>query len=215
MITYDEESTLRQQGITAIGVDEAGRGALAGPVVAAAVVLRPDAILDGLNDSKRLAPAHRHNLASIIRRDAAAWGVGIVSSNRIDTINILQATFEAMHLAIDQCLDRLELHATKCHALIDGNRFRPHRVQHTTIIRGDASCASIAAASILAKTTRDELMTSTLHPAHSLYEFDRHKGYGTKRHRDLIRQLGPCPEHRVTFLSKVLSVSTNSSEPNS
>ena len=215
MVTFEEESTLRLRGTTAIGVDEAGRGALAGPVVAAAVVLRPDVIPAGLNDSKRLTPLQRHSLASIIRRDAAAWGIGIVSSHRIDAINILEATFEAMHLAIDQCLDRLVLHESQCHALIDGNRFRPHRVQHTTIIRGDATCASIAAASILAKTTRDELMTSTLHPAHSLYEFDRHKGYGTKRHRDLIRQLGPCPEHRVTFLSKVLSVSTNSSEPNS
>lgn len=215
MISFDTEAELLQRGLVTIGVDEAGRGALAGPVIAAAVVLRPERIPVGLNDSKRLTATRRQNLADIIRRDAIAWGIGSVSSQRIDTINILQATYEAMHLAIDQCLDRLGLCEHQCHALIDGNRFRPHRVEHSTIIKGDATCASIAAASILAKTTRDEIVTAELHRMYDQYEFDRHKGYGTERHRYLIRMHGQCDEHRVSFLSKVLFESTKNTELNS
>lgn len=205
MISYDAEHLLRDRGLVAIGVDEAGRGALAGPVVAAAVVLSPECIPSGIDDSKKLRPHQREVLAQQIRSCALAWAVGLRSPNVIDEINILQATFEAMHEAIDACLADLGRPFTECHLLIDGNRFRPHAIAHTAIVGGDTSSLTIAAASILAKTYRDSLMVTELDCAYPVYGFSSHKGYGTQQHRDALHRHGPCPEHRRSFLGGVLS----------
>lgn len=193
------------------GVDEAGRGCLAGPVVAAAVILPEGASLPGLADSKTLSERQREALAPLIRRTALAWGLGMVWPRRIDAINILQATFEAMSRAV-ACLGR---HGPLPELLlIDGNKTLPPPLLHTAlscagfaprvplqqcaIVRGDATEAAISAASILAKTQRDTLMTA-LDRRWPVYGFARHKGYGTADHYAALREYGPCPLHRLTF----------------
>lgn len=175
------------------GCDEAGRGCLAGPVVAAAVIL-PDAVdLPGLNDSKKLSLKQRNALRPLIEQAALAWSVGVVSVDEIDEINILNASFLAMHRAIDG------LTTTPDFLLIDGNRFNRYSgIDHCCVIKGDGKYLSIAAASVLAKTHRDELMEQ-LAEAHPHYGWQRNAGYPTAEHRDAIRNFGPTPHHRKSF----------------
>lgn len=175
------------------GCDEAGRGCLAGAVYAAAVILPKDFKNELLNDSKQLTEKQRYALREVIEQEAVAWAVGIVSPEEIDKINILNASFLAMHRAIDQLKCRPQ------HLLIDGNRFKKYgEVPHTTIVKGDGKYLSIAAASILAKTYRDDYM-KRLHGEFPVYNWDRNKGYPTKKHRDAIATYGTSPYHRMTF----------------
>ena len=182
-----------KEGIIEAGCDEAGRGCLAGPVYAAAVILPPDYHNDLLNDSKQLSEKKRDQLRSIIERDAVSWAVGIVDNQEIDQINILNASILAMHRALDQL--------TVCpqEIIVDGNRFKPYRdIPHTTIVKGDGKYMSIAAASILAKTHRDECMLA-LHQQYPQYHWDSNKGYPAPVHRQAIRLHGTTPYHRLTF----------------
>ena len=175
------------------GCDEAGRGCLAGAVYAAAVILPSDFKNEMLNDSKQLTEKQRYVLRSVIEESALAWAVGIVSPEEIDQINILNASFLAMHRAIDQLKIRPE------HLLIDGNRFNPYpNISHTTIVKGDGKYLSIAAASILAKTYRDDYMNQ-LHREYSVYDWDHNKGYPTKKHRAAIAEHGISPYHRKSY----------------
>ena len=175
------------------GCDEAGRGCLAGPVFAAAVVLQKGVRLPGLNDSKKLAEQERNILRDLIEDRAFAWGVGIVEQYEIDRINILNASFLAMHRAIGA------LNVTPEHLLVDGNRFNAYAgIEHSCIIKGDAKFASIAAASILAKTHRDEFM-QRIGSRYPEYGWERNKGYPTKDHREAIIEFGPCEFHRQSF----------------
>ena len=175
------------------GCDEAGRGCYAGPVCAAAVILPRDFAHPELNDSKQLSAAKREELRDQIRSAAIAWAVAMVDNEEIDRINILKASFKAMHLALDQLRKRPGL------LLIDGNRFAPYRkLKHHCIIKGDGIYASIAAASILAKTERDAWMTR-LHDEYPQYNWKQNKGYPTKAHRDAIRLHGETPYHRMSF----------------
>jgi ribonuclease HII len=176
----------------AAGVDEAGRGPLAGPVVAAAVVLPPGCALPGLADSKVLDAETRERLMGEIERAALAWAVVAVPAARIDRVNILRATHEAMATALARLPELPRL------ALVDGLPAHGLPCPHLAVIEGDACCAAIAAASILAKVTRDRLMVA-LDGAHPGYGFAQHKGYPTPRHRDALQRLGPCPEHRRSF----------------
>ena len=177
------------------GVDEAGRGPLAGPVCAAAVILPANLEIPGLTDSKKLTDKKRRELYPIIMEQAIAYGIGFASEKEIDEINILQATFLAMQRAIDQLTVKPDL------ALIDGNRQKDFGVPSKTVVKGDSLSASIAAASILAKVTRDNLMLEQAE-TYPQYKFDVHKGYGTKAHYEALREFGPCPIHRMTFLKK-------------
>ena len=175
------------------GCDEAGRGCLAGAVYAAAVILPPDFKNELLNDSKQLTERQRYQLRDVIEREALAWAVGVVTPEEIDRINILNASFLAMHRAIDQLKLRPE------HLLIDGNRFKKYRdLPHTTVVKGDGKYLSIAAASILAKTYRDDYMNA-LHQEDPFYDWNKNKGYPTKKHRAAIREHGATPYHRMTF----------------
>ena len=175
------------------GCDEAGRGCLAGAVYAAAVILPPDFRNELLNDSKQLTERQRYQLREVIEREALAWAVGIVTPEEIDRVNILKASFLAMHRAIDQLKVRPE------HLLIDGNRFTKYgNLPHTTVVKGDGKYLSIAAASILAKTYRDDYM-NVLHQEYPLYDWNQNKGYPTKKHRAAIREHGATPYHRMTF----------------
>lgn len=175
------------------GCDEAGRGCLAGAVYAAAVILPADYQNELLNDSKRLTEKQRYALREVIELDAVAWAVGIVTPEEIDKINILKASFLAMHRAIDQLVVRPE------HLLIDGNRFTPYpQIPHTTVVKGDAKYLSVAAASVLAKTYRDDYM-NRLHAEYPFYDWDKNKGYPTKKHRLAIREHGVTLYHRTTF----------------
>lgn len=175
------------------GCDEAGRGCLAGSVFAAAVILPPDFKNDDLNDSKQLSEKKRYALRPVIEKEAIAWAVGIVTPEEIDKINILKASFLAMHRAIDQLQVRPE------HLLIDGNRFTPYPdIKHTTVVKGDGKYLSIAAASILAKTYRDDYMYE-LAKEYPDYHWTENKGYPTKAHREAIRTIGITPYHRKTF----------------
>lgn len=175
------------------GCDEAGRGCLAGAVYAAAVILPPDFKNEMLNDSKQLTEKQRYALRSVIEESALAWAVGIVSPEEIDQINILNASFLAMHRAIDKLKIRPE------HLLIDGNRFNPYpNIPHTTIVKGDGKYLSIAAASILAKTYRDDYMNQ-LHREYPVYDWDHNKGYPTKKHRAAIAEHGISPYHRKSY----------------
>ena len=182
------------------GCDEAGAGPLAGPLYAAAVVLPMGLVLPGLDDSKKLTEKRREALFPVIQERAVAWAVARVEAAEIDETDILSARMKAMQLAMDQLTPAPDF------ALIDGNRDRGKSAAittpHRTIVKGDSLSASIAAASILAKVSRDRLMVE-LAEQYPQYEFDRHKGYGTKRHRELLRQYGPCPIHRRTFLTKL------------
>lgn len=175
------------------GCDEAGRGCLAGAVFAAAVILPTDFKNEMLNDSKQLSEKKRYALRPIIEQEAIAWAVGIVTPEEIDKINILKASFLAMHRAIDQLEVKPE------HLLIDGNRFTPYPgINHTTVVKGDGKYLSIAAASILAKTYRDDYMNN-LAEEYPDYHWLENKGYPTKAHREAIRQCGITPYHRKTF----------------
>lgn len=175
------------------GCDEAGRGCLAGAVFAAAVILPPDFKNDDLNDSKQLSEKKRYLLRPVIEKEAISWAVGIVSAEEIDRINILKASFLAMHRAVEQLKVKPE------HLLIDGNRFTPYPgISHTTVIKGDGKYLSIAAASILAKTWRDDYMNE-LATAYPDYLWQENKGYPTKAHREAIRRHGITPYHRKTF----------------
>jgi len=175
------------------GCDEAGRGCLAGAVFAAAVILPPDFLCEELNDSKQLSEKQRDALRPIIEKEALAWAVGIVFPDEIDRINILNASFLAMHRALDQ------LNIQPQHLLIDGNRFKPYKqIPYTTIVKGDGKYLAIAAASVLAKTHRDEYMLR-LHEKFPSYDWNNNKGYPTKKHRKAIREFGITPYHRMSF----------------
>ena len=184
--------------LTEAGCDEAGRGCLAGSVYAAAVILPPDYTNDDLNDSKKLTEKKRYLLRTQIQHDALAWAVGVVTPEEIDKINILKASITAMHRAIDGLKTRPEA------LLIDGNRFYEYKdadgnkVPHTTIVKGDGKYLSIAAASILAKTYRDDYMKE-LHKEYPFYGWDKNAGYPTKAHRQGIKEHGTTPYHRMTF----------------
>lgn len=195
--THRYELPLWQRHEAVAGVDEVGRGCLAGPVVAASVVLDPDTVPDGLADSKVLSAAARERCAEAIHRLARAVSIVAIDHDTIDRINILQATYEAMHMAIDR------LTIPVAHLLIDGNRFRPHPVPWTTIVGGDAQSVSIAAASIVAKVWRDRWMREQAHRQWPRYGFDRNVGYGTAEHRRALSEHGPCPIHRRTFLRRI------------
>lgn len=194
------ERACREEGLRVIcGVDEAGRGPLAGPVCAAAVILPPELdverALPGLNDSKKLSDQKRRELFEKIRNCAVAYGIAYASQEEIDEINILQATFLAMGRAVDSLGLKPDV------ALVDGNRAPELGIPVQTIVKGDSLSASIAAASILAKVSRDDLMLR-MAEEYPRYGFEVHKGYGTKRHYAALSQFGPCPIHRRTFLKK-------------
>ncbi len=180
-------------GVVEAGCDEAGRGCLAGAVYAAAVILPPDFHNEDLNDSKQLSEKKRYALRPVIEKEAVAWAVGVVTPEEIDKINILKASFLAMHRAIEQLKVKPE------HLLIDGNRFTPYEgIPHTTVVKGDGKYLSIAAASILAKTYRDDYM-NRLAEEFPQYAWKENKGYPTKAHREAIRQYGITPYHRKSF----------------
>jgi len=182
-----------QENVFEAGCDEAGRGCYAGPVFAAAVILPKNFYHPLLNDSKQVKEKDRDKLRVFIEEHAISFGVGIVSNEEIDQINILQASFKAMHVAVDQLNIRPEL------LLIDGNRFKPYPfIQHKCIIKGDGKYANIAAASILAKTYRDAFMYQ-LHDLFPMYGWNKNKGYGTLTHRNAIAQYGLTPYHRMSF----------------
>lgn len=174
------------------GCDEAGRGCLAGPVYAAAVILPKDFSNELLNDSKKLTEAQRYALREVIEREALAWAVGVVTAAEIDEINILKASFLAMQRAVEQ------LKIVPEHLLIDGNRFTPYKIPYTTVVKGDAKFMSIAAASILAKTYRDDYMLG-ISRDYPQYDWQKNKGYPTPKHRAAIREHGATPHHRMTF----------------
>jgi len=185
------------KGTIEVGCDEAGRGCLAGPVYAAAVILPKNYKNEFLDDSKKLSEKKRNKLKEMIKNDALAWAVASVDNNEIDKINILNASVKAMHSAIEQLKIRPE------HILVDGNRFKPYQnIPHKCIIKGDGKYMSIAAASILAKTFRDEFMRD-LHTKHPEYQWDKNKGYPTLIHRKVIAEFGITKYHRKTF--KLLS----------
>ena len=191
------EQALYEEGVQIIcGVDEAGRGPLAGPVCAAAVILPPNTIIPGLDDSKKLSDKKRRELFPIIQQTALAYGIAFASHEEIDEINILQATYLAMERAIAQ------LSVKPDYALIDGNRAKDFGIPVKTVVKGDSLSANIAAASVLAKVTRDELMES-MAEEYPGYAFEIHKGYGTKAHYAALAELGPSPIHRMTFLKKL------------
>lgn len=186
------ESSFRK-GLIEAGCDEAGRGCLAGPVFAAAVILPPDFRNEMLNDSKQLTEKKRYLLREVIEREALAWAVGIVDNHEIDQLNILRSSILAMHRALDDLKVRPQA------IIVDGNRFYPYRdLPHTTIVKGDGKYMSIAAASILAKTYRDDFMLR-IHQEYPQYHWDQNKGYPSEAHREAIRQHGTSPYHRLTF----------------
>ena len=184
------------EGLVEAGCDEAGRGCLAGPVYAAAVILPADYHNELLNDSKQLSERRRYQLREVIERDALSWAVGVVGPEEIDEINILNASFLAMHRALDQLQVRPQA------IIVDGNRFKPYPAQsplpHTCIVKGDGKYLSIAAASILAKTYRDDLMLR-LAQEYPFYDWQGNKGYPTRKHREAIRQHGITPYHRKSY----------------
>ena len=184
------------EGVKVIcGVDEAGRGPLAGPVCAAAVILPEHLEIPGLTDSKKLTDKKRRELYPVIKEQAIAYGIGFATEQEIDEINILQATFLAMQRALDQLSVKPEL------ALIDGNREKDFGIPVKTVVKGDSLSANIAAASVLAKVTRDDLMVE-MAEKYPQYGFEIHKGYGTKVHYAALTEHGPCPAHRMSFLKK-------------
>ena len=196
MSLWDIENEYYEQGLQLIcGVDEAGRGPLAGPVCAAAVILPRGLEIPGLNDSKKLTDKRRRELAPVIKEQALAYGIAFADHSEIDEINILQATFLAMERALAQLKEKPDL------ALIDGNRQKDFGVPVQTVVQGDSRSANIAAASVLAKVTRDDYMEAMAleYPG---YGFEIHKGYGTKAHYAALTALGACPIHRMSFLKK-------------
>ena len=194
---WELENELYAQGYSLLcGVDEAGRGPLAGPVCAAAVILPAGLEIPGLNDSKKLSEKQREALFEPIKAAAKAYGIAFATVEEIENLNILNATFLAMNRAISQLSPQPEL------ALIDGNRNTGITVPSRCVVKGDSRCADIAAASVLAKVSRDRYMLE-MAEKYPEYGFDRHKGYGTKLHYEAIRQYGPCPIHRLSFLKKM------------
>lgn len=192
------ENNCRLSGYKYIaGVDEAGRGPLAGPVCAAAVILPEDAVIEGLNDSKKLSEKKREELYDKIIDTALAYNIEMVDEKIIDDINILNATYVAMNRAVDGLQIKPDF------VLIDGNRIEGMTIPHETVVKGDAKSLSIAAASVLAKVTRDRYICE-ISDQYPEYNFKKHKGYGTKEHTEAILQHGPCPIHRMTFLKKLL-----------
>ena len=193
---WEIEDSFYADGVKVIcGEDEAGRGPLAGPVCAAAVILPEHLEIPGLTDSKKLTDKKRRELFPIIKEQAIAYGIGLASEKEIDEINILQATFLAMERALGELSVKPDL------ALIDGNREKDFGIPVKTIVKGDSLSMNIAAASILAKVTRDDLMME-MAQTYPEYGFDVHKGYGTKAHYAALTQHGPSPIHRMTFLKK-------------
>lgn len=193
---WEIEDALAQKGVGVIcGVDEAGRGPLAGPVYAAAVILPEHLEIPGLDDSKKLTDKRRRELMPIIKEQAIAYGIGMATEKEIDEINILQATFLAMERAIAELKGKADF------ALIDGNREKDFGLPVMTVVKGDGRSANIAAASILAKVSRDDYMEE-MAKVYPQYGFEVHKGYGTKAHYEALTQYGHCPIHRLTFLKK-------------
>lgn len=194
-IEYEQSAELK--GYKAIcGVDEAGRGPLAGPVCAAAVILPPNTIIDGVNDSKKLTEKKREALFDVIKETAVSYSIAYASVEEIESINILNATMLAMKRAVEG----LDVKAD--YAMIDGNKMPPLDIDGETIVKGDAKSMSIACASILAKVSRDRLLYEYA-KEYPQYQFDKHKGYGTAAHREAILEFGPCPYHRMSFLKKI------------
>ena len=194
-IEYEQSAELK--GYKAIcGVDEAGRGPLAGPVCAAAVILPPNTIIDGVNDSKKLTEKKREALCDVIKETAVSYSIAYASVEEIESINILNATMLAMKRAVEG----LDVKAD--YAMIDGNKMPPLDIDGETIVKGDAKSMSIACASILAKVSRDRLLYEYA-KEYPQYQFDKHKGYGTAAHREAILEYGPCPYHRMSFLKKI------------
>lgn len=196
MLTY-ERALMSMEYKSICGVDEAGRGPLAGEVFAAAVILPEGYVLEGLNDSKKLSEKKREALFDIIKKDALAWAVATATVEEIDEINIRNATYLAMRRAISS------LSVSADYALIDGDCITELSLPHQCVIKGDAKSLSIAAASILAKVSRDRYMKEEA-ARYPEYMFEKHKGYGTALHTQLIKEHGPCPIHRKTFLKKIL-----------
>ncbi len=195
---YIYEQSAVSRGFTAVcGIDEAGRGPLCGPVCAAAVILPEGLELPGINDSKKLTEKKREALFELITEKALAYSIAMVSAEEIDEINILQATFKAMRMAVEGLPLKADF------AYIDGNQHPGLDIPDETIVKGDAKCISIAAASILAKVSRDRYMLE-MDKQYPEYQFSKHKGYGTKLHYEAIAEHGICPEHRRTFLKKIL-----------
>lgn len=195
MLEY--EKNYLDQGYKMIaGIDEAGRGPLAGPVCAAAVILPANVDIPGLDDSKKLSDKRRRELVPVIKENAIAYGIAFADEHEIDEINILQSTFLAMERAVSQLTVKPDF------LLIDGNRKKDFGIPAQTVIKGDSLSASIAAASVLAKVTRDDFMLE-MAEKYPQYGFDVHKGYGTKAHYAALAEHGPCPLHRMTFLKKL------------
>lgn len=197
-MTYEFEHKAHEEGFAVVcGIDEAGRGPLAGPVYAAAVIL-PDGLEDmGINDSKKMSEKKREALFDIIIENATAYGIGFATETEIDEINILNATFLAMRRAVEAMGVKPDL------VLVDGNRKPNTGYEEITLVKGDAKSISISAASILAKVSRDRYMKD-LAERHPEYKFEQHKGYGTKLHYEMIEQYGILPDHRRSFLKKIL-----------
>ncbi|MBD9051895.1 ribonuclease HII [Ruminococcus sp.] len=191
-----EKEALAKGYKSVCGVDEAGRGPLAGPVCAAAVILPEGVIIDGVNDSKKLSEKKRESLFDVIREQALSYSIAYATVDEIEEINILNATMLAMRRAIDG----LDIKAD--YAMIDGNKIPPIDIDAVCIVKGDAKSMSIACASILAKVSRDRLLYKYAEE-YPMYGFDKHKGYGTKVHREAILKYGPCPYHRKSFLKKL------------
>lgn len=191
-----EKEALAKGYKSVCGVDEAGRGPLAGPVCAAAVILPEGVIIDGVNDSKKLSEKKRESLFDVIREQALSYSIAYATIDEIEEINILNATMLAMRRAIDG----LDIKAD--YAMIDGNKIPPIDIDAECIVKGDAKSMSIACASILAKVSRDRLLYKYAEE-YPMYGFDKHKGYGTKAHREAILKYGPCPYHRKSFLKKL------------
>lgn len=193
------ESNAAAKGfINICGVDEAGRGPLAGPVCAAAVILHPGQIIEGVNDSKKLSEKKREMLFDVIKNEVLDYSIAFSTVEEIEDMNILNATMLAMKRAVEG------LNVKADYALIDGNRLPPLNIECEYVIKGDAKSMSIAAASILAKVSRDRLCYEYA-KKYPQYGFDKHKGYGTKLHSERIREYGPCEIHRMSFLNKILS----------
>jgi len=194
MLDWSLENEFYAEGVSVIcGTDEAGRGPLAGPVYAAAVILPEGLVIEGLNDSKKISEKKREKLYDIIKESAVSWAIASASPEEIDEYNILNASQLAMRRAVAELDPQPEL------TLVDGNVARDFPMRAVTVIKGDAKSPNIAAASILAKVERDRYCLE-MHERYPVYNFAGHKGYPTKEHMDLVREHGPCPEHRKTFL---------------
>ncbi len=200
MLAHENECYLNGANLIA-GVDEVGRGPLAGPVVACAVILPRDCNIVGINDSKKLSETKRIKLAHEIKQNAVSYAIGICGEKEIDEINILQATFKAMYEAVNGLSVKPE------YVLVDGDKTIPQLldIPQKAIVQGDGTSLSIAAASIIAKVARDEMMCR-FHDIYPKYNFGKHKGYGTKDHVSVIKEYGACPIHRMTFLKKIIGV---------